>query len=88
MTTLIAVYNSDGCVGRCDARCYDAVGGTCDCICGGRNHGAGAAKAMDNTREMGEAMITEWNKAHPGQELHYAVPAAQRSIMDLLETSK
>ena len=24
MTTLISVYNSEGCVGRCDARCYNA----------------------------------------------------------------
>jgi hypothetical protein len=41
MTTLIAVYNSDGCAGRCDSRCYDAEWDECDCICGGRNHGAG-----------------------------------------------
>jgi len=25
VTTLIAVYNSEGCVGRCDARCYEAA---------------------------------------------------------------
>lgn len=25
MTTLLAVYDSDGCVGRCDAKCYDAT---------------------------------------------------------------
>lgn len=50
MTTLIAVYTSDGCVGRCDARCYNASGGDCDCICGGVNHGAGFDKALENTR--------------------------------------
>jgi DNA (cytosine-5)-methyltransferase 1 len=52
MTTLIAVYDSDGCVGRCDARCYEAQEPECDCICGGRNHGAGLQRALENTAEM------------------------------------
>ena len=26
MTTLIAVYTGDGCAGRCDAKCYNALG--------------------------------------------------------------
>lgn len=61
MTTLIAVYNSDGCVGRCDAKCYDAAGPSCDCICGGRNHGAGRQKAIDNNRELvPEDLLIEW----------------------------
>lgn len=49
MTTLIAVYDSRGCVGRCDARCYDAKEPDCDCICGGANHGRGLAAALRNT---------------------------------------
>jgi hypothetical protein len=28
---------------ECDARCINAVGGACDCSCGGENHGAGHA---------------------------------------------
>lgn len=28
---------------RCDARCEYAVGPSCSCTCGGRNHGAGLA---------------------------------------------
>jgi hypothetical protein len=59
MTTLIAVYNSDGCVGRCDARCYDADWDDCDCICGGRKHGAGKQQALDNTRELAEGWIEQ-----------------------------
>ena len=62
MTTLIAVYNSDGCVGRCDAKCYDAKHPNCDCICGGKNHGAGKQVAMDNTREWAESWISEYAK--------------------------
>lgn len=52
MTTTIAVYNSEGCVGRCDATCHDATGAKCDCICGGKNHGAGLQKAVENNREL------------------------------------
>lgn len=57
MSTLIAVYNSEGCVGRCDSKCYDAVSGPCDCICGGRNHGAGRAQAIANTREIADSWL-------------------------------
>ena len=38
---LIEVWNSEGLVGRCDARCYNAKEVHCECICGGKNHGAG-----------------------------------------------
>lgn len=56
MTTLISYHSSDGSEGRCDARCYDAKHETCNCVCGGRNHGAGKEQAMENTREM----ATQW----------------------------
>ena len=52
MSTLIAVYNSEGCVGRCDGRCYDATEPECDCICGGRNHGVGLGQALANTEDL------------------------------------
>lgn len=52
MTTVLAVYNSEGCVGRCDANCHDAKSTSCDCICGGKNHGAGLQKAIENNREL------------------------------------
>ena len=47
--TLIAVYDADSCVSRCDAGCYDAPGPGCDCICVGTNHGAGKQQAIRNT---------------------------------------
>ena len=59
MTTLIAVYNSEGCVGRCDARCYDAAEPDCDCICGGRNHAAGKQQAIENTRELAASWLEQ-----------------------------
>lgn len=60
MTTLIAAYNSEGCIGRCDAKCYNATCPDCDCICGGQNHGVGLNKAMDNTRQN----VEDWMKAY------------------------
>ena len=50
--TLIAMYNSDGCIRRCDAKCHNAVTSLCTCICGGLNHGVGKVQAIKNTREI------------------------------------
>jgi hypothetical protein len=53
MTTVIAVYSSDGCEGRCDAKCHDAKGTLCDCVCRGRLHGCGRDNAVsENTRDF------------------------------------
>ncbi len=60
MTTLISWSNSNGNQGRCDAKCYEATSPDCDCICGGRNHGAGKTKAIENTRSLAERMIDEF----------------------------
>ena len=54
MATLLAVYNSEGLVGRCDAKCHDAARAECDCICGGANHGVGYEQAVENTSDMVE----------------------------------
>jgi len=52
MVTVIAVYNSKGCIGRCDANCHEARREQCTCICGGRNHGAGLHAAQQNTERL------------------------------------
>ncbi len=57
MTTLISVHNSDGCVGRCDARCHNAKGPVCSCVCGGKNHGVGHKQAAANTQEHAFEML-------------------------------
>lgn len=61
--TLIAVYNSDGCVGRCDAKCYEATHPHCNCVCGGKNHGAGLDTATANTREMADTWVKNYIEA-------------------------
>lgn len=60
MVTLISVHNKSGCVGRCDAKCYNAQSIECDCICGGANHGAGLEKACENTREMVDLWVEDY----------------------------
>jgi hypothetical protein len=70
MTALIAVYTGDGCVGRCDAKCYNAWGPECHCVCQRGNHGAGKQEAVDNTRELAES----WLEHAPanGQDISHA----------------
>jgi hypothetical protein len=63
--TLIAVYTSDGCVGRCDARCYNATSSSCDCICRGMNHAKGLTVARDLTSDAVISKLgDEWCKEH------------------------
>lgn len=57
MTTLITASDEDGIVGTCDARCYNATGGECHCVCGGLNHGMGENFATTFTDHLYE-MIT------------------------------
>ncbi len=64
MTTLISYQDSSGVRGRCDARCYNATGPHCDCICGGLNHGVGRKQAVENTRRLAEEMIAEYAREH------------------------
>lgn len=45
--------------GRCDAKCYEAEHPQCNCICGGRNHGVGLKRAIENTRELTREQVAE-----------------------------
>lgn len=56
MPTLMTVGNSEG-ERRCDAKCYNATGGACDCCCGGLNHGVGLKAATANTQDLGERWL-------------------------------
>ncbi|MBA7672072.1 hypothetical protein ES703_80243 [subsurface metagenome] len=50
MSTLIVRKDTFGLVsGRCDARCYNARGPKCTCICSGINHGKGKNYAILKT---------------------------------------
>jgi len=84
MTTLIAVYDNNGCVGRCDARCYEAQEPQCDCICHGRNHGAGLQKAMSNTRQMAQEWMQAYSRERGLQNAEWQVPALDPIQLTLL----
>ena len=86
MTTLIAAYNSDGCVGRCDARCHQATTPECDCICGGMNHSVGLRRAAANTQAMAETWIDQYNEEHPLSPLRWEVPASEPIQFPLFES--
>lgn len=94
MTTLIAAYNSDGCIGRCDAKCYNATAPECNCICGGRNHGAGLKQAMENTCELADEWMLTYRQLHR-DITGFAIPArklantghAEQLTLPLKETS-
>ena len=57
MTTLIDAHGAGA--GRCDAKCYDAQGPDCDCVCGGLNHGMGKSHATENTRQLAGTMLDQ-----------------------------
>lgn len=78
--TLISSHNSDGETGRCDAKCYNATGGKCDCICGGKNHGVGLKKAQENTREYVDAWVKDWEASHPGDRVQVEKTIYQGSL--------
>jgi hypothetical protein len=75
--TLIYVANSNGCVGRCDSRCYEAVMPDCHCICGGKNHGVGLERAKSNTEELAKQKLTEWQK----QGVYIAPELLQKALL-------
>ena len=86
MSTLIAAYNSEGCIGRCDAKCYNATYPECDCICGGANHGVGIQQAIDNTRELAENWIEAYKQTHPDVE-EFTIPALEPVQLDFFSLS-
>lgn len=83
MTTLIAVHNSNGLVGRCDAKCYNAHHSKCVCVCGGMNHGCGLEKAQENTAESAEAMVKAYAEQHDLTDYTAVVPPIQLPLPGL-----
>lgn len=65
MTTLITASSSAGIVGTCDARCYNATGDTCACICYGLNHGKGEEFAITFTDHLCEIMAQQIKMRYP-----------------------
>jgi hypothetical protein len=54
---------------RCDARCYNAKGDDCHCVCGGKNHGVGHDVALKNVQEHGDEMAEAYESENPEHEV-------------------
>jgi len=61
MATLLAFYDSQGLIGRCDEKCYNALLPKCQCVCGGLNHSKGLSEARENIKDLTEQELA---KAH------------------------
>lgn len=61
MPTLITFKNNDG-TRRCDAKCHNAKGNKCNCICGGRFHGKGIKQARKELTSKTREEIKKLNK--------------------------
>lgn len=68
---------------RCDARCYNAKGGVCECCCGGVNHGRGLAAALENARAVvaPEEMQDIIRRAKRGAGRDYAFEARRQPTL-------
>jgi len=58
MTTLIICTDGES-IRRCDAKCYNATGETCTCVCGGMNHGVGESAAKANIDALLDELLFE-----------------------------
>lgn len=72
MTTLIAVYNSEGCVGGPGLAARTG------------NHGAGLEQAVDNTRELPQQWLTAYAQQNRVIERCADVPATAPVQLALL----
>jgi hypothetical protein len=80
--TLIEIRGTDGrLIGRCDARCYNAITPQCECCCGGKNHGRGAGQALAQTREHAFNLIPK----HWKQQGEAIIPVLEIDEQELQE---
>lgn len=77
MATLISAYDGGVCYGRCDAKCYDAIGVSadeCDCVCGGANHGVGLGQALANTIALAPDWLKRERQHRRSRRLKFEMP--------------
>lgn len=93
MTTVLSVGGIDS-ERRCDARCHDATTAFCDCICGGRYHGAGTPAVLEHVRKdvawvfvdaapvFGRRHLAETRALHP-QRIRFHARGVERALRKL-----
>lgn len=80
---ILLTYSDDETTRKCDARCYDATGGICECICGGMNHSAGVEEAISNTLahfDITREMLEETSIAITEMDIHSLYAEAGRPV--------
>ncbi len=66
MTTVMRATNPGHYDRRCDDKCHSARGPICDCLCGGRYHGAALDDSLgDRVTQFGEEVFAEAKKKWP-----------------------
>ncbi len=83
MATLIKAKSSDGHQRFCSAKCYNAKGPNCTCICGGMNHGVGPEQAAQNTQEMSQEWVNQVKNLVTRQEAQRLQACANQLSMHL-----
>ena len=83
MATLIKMDSLDGHRCLCSARCYNAKGSNCTCICGGMNHGAGPERAAQNTQLLSQEWVTEVKSHIDRREAHRLQAQADQLALQL-----
>lgn len=68
-------------VGRCDAKCYNAKGPDCHCICGGANHGVGPRIAIEDRQHIADQEIVSILCTSQGaHKCHVRRPQLQKEL--------
>lgn len=57
MATLLKMKTAGGNQRFCSAKCYNAHGHDCTCICNGANHGVGPDKAAQNVQAISQELV-------------------------------
>jgi hypothetical protein len=81
MSTLIASNTSTSRRRRrCNAKCYNARGPDCNCLCLGVNHGVGEQQTRANTREMGHTWTQRATRPHSRRRNKFRTPPEQGEL--------
>lgn len=90
MTTVMRATNPGSYDRRCDDKCHSATGPDCDCLCGGRYHGAALSGDLgDRIDKFGEEVFKQarlkWPEVVLGDDEPLA-PKPEKKVRTLWET--
>lgn len=78
---ILEVKSGDRVLGRCDAKCYNAEGPDCHCICGGANHGVGSKIAIEDRQHLPDQEIVSILCPSQGaHKCHVVRPPLQKEL--------